>query len=331
MAEVGRITQIWRHPVKSMAGERLAAVDLGPLGMHADRTWAVRDLELGATTSAKRLPALMGCTARYAAPPPPDAGPGNAPEVIIGFPDGGSVSSSDPGVHQALSSHLGRDVELRPLPPLDAKDQYRGPLLSKADIRGIFGIAPGEPLPDLSMFPVRKLAELTRYATPVGTYVDVYPLHLLTEQSLRTMARLAPDSDWDVRRFRPSVLVETPSDADHPEWGWCGGLLRTTDAALEPLFPTIRCVMPSHEQPGLEQDREITRTIAAQSRRCLGVYGSVPRPGRIAEGDVLTLEPADRAPLGARPDALASRLKRSLMRAGSVVLPRGRTGAQTKS
>jgi len=327
MAEVGRITQIWRHPVKSMAGERLTTVGLGTLGMHADRMWAVRDLELGATTSAKRLPALMRCTARYATPPPADAGPGNAPEVIIGLPDGSSVASSDPGVHGALSSYLDRDVELRPLPPLDAKDQYRGPLLSKADIRSVFGIAPDEPLPDLSMFPVRKLAELTRYATPVGTYVDVYPLHLLTEQSLRTMAGLAPDSDWDVRRFRPSVLVETPSEADHPEWGWCGGLLRTPGAALEPLFPTIRCVMPTHEQAGLEQDREITRTIAARSRRCLGVYGSVSGPGSITVGDVLTLEPPARPPLGARPDALASRLKRSLMKAGSAVLPRGSSGA----
>ncbi|MGI9125651.1 MAG: MOSC N-terminal beta barrel domain-containing protein, partial [Mycobacterium sp.] len=86
MIEAGRITSIWRYPVKSMAGERLPAADFGELGLHADRTWAVRDVEAGITTSAKRLPSLLWCTARYASPPPPQAGPGHAPEVIIGIP-----------------------------------------------------------------------------------------------------------------------------------------------------------------------------------------------------------------------------------------------------
>jgi hypothetical protein len=87
MVEIGRITAIWRYPVKSMAGERVTTAHLGTLGLHADRTWAVRDVELNITTSAKRLPALLWCTARYAQAPPSDAGPGNAPEVIIGLPD----------------------------------------------------------------------------------------------------------------------------------------------------------------------------------------------------------------------------------------------------
>lgn len=324
MSEVGRITQIWRYPVKSMAGERLGATALGPLGVHADRTWAVRDLKLGATTSGKRLAALMQCTARYASEPGPDAGPGHAPEVIIGFPDGGTVSSSDPGVHRALSAFLDRDVELRPLPPLTAKDQYRGPMMTKTDVRTVMGLGPDEPLPDLSMFPVRMLAALTRYATPVGTYADVYPLHLLTEQSLRAMSRLAPDSDFDVRRFRPSVLIAASTEAEHPEWDWCDGVLHAPDASLDPLFPTIRCVMPSRPQGDLPEDGDVTRTIAQHSRRCLGIYGTVPQPGRIAEGDVLTLERTDRSALGARPDALASRVKRVVMRAGTAAMPRGK-------
>jgi uncharacterized protein YcbX len=323
MNEVGRIAEIWRYPVKSMAGERVDAVEIGTLGMHADRMWAVRDIELGATTSAKRLPTLMFLTARFAATPPADAGPGKAPEVIIGFPDGSEMSSSDPEVHQALSQYLDRDVELRPLPPLEDKKSYRGPLMTKTDLRTIMGIQPDEPLPDLSMFPIKMLAELMQYATPVGTYADVYPLHLITDQTLRTMAGLAPNSDWDVRRFRPSVLIETSDTSERPEWEWSGGTLRTEGAALEVLFPTIRCVMPSHEQPELKQDRDITRTIAATSRRCLGAYGTVPRPGRIAEGDVLTLERGEH-PLGSRPDATLSKIKRSLLRAGNAAMPKGK-------
>ena len=320
MIEAGRIVSVWRYPVKSMAGERVASADLTTLGMHADRTWAVRDVEHDTTTGAKKLPGLLWCTARYAHTPPDDAGPGHAPEVIVGFPDGREISSSDPGVHRALSEYVGREVELRALPPMTNRRQYRTPMATKADLRTIFGLDPDEPLPDLSMFPVRKLAEITRYATPIGSYVDAYPVHILTTQSLAAMAALAPDSDFDVRRFRPTILVDAGDGAEHPEWDWCGGVLHGPHAALQPLIPTIRCVMPSHEQPELKRDREITRTIAAHSRRCLGAYGNVVRPGRIAEGDVLRLEPPAR-PSG---DSLAGTLKRSLMRAVSAAIPNGK-------
>lgn len=320
------IVSIWRYPVKSMAGERLAGADVGTAGVHADRTWAVRDLELDATTNAKRLPALMWCTARYAATPPPDAGPGHAPEVVIGFPDGREVSSADPGVHRELSEYLDRDVQLRPLPPIADRDSYRAPLATQDDLRTIFGLGPDEPLPDLSMFPIRKLAEITRYATPLGSYVDAYPIHLLTEQTLRSMAALSPGSDFDVRRFRPSILLASagPDGPDQPELSWCGGRLLGTEAVLAPLIPTVRCVMPSHSQPGLARDPSVTRSIAAHSRRCLGVYATVVTGGRIAEGELLRLVAPNRSALAATAGSAAGAVKRGLMRAVSAALPRGR-------
>ena len=78
--------------------------------------------------------------------------------------------------------------------------------------------------------------------------------------------------------------------------------------------------MPSHEQPELKRDREITRTIAAHSRRCLGAYGNVVTPGRIAEGEVLRLEAPARPAGGSATD----KVKRSLMRAVAAVIPNGR-------
>lgn len=321
MIEVGRVSAVWRYPVKSMAGERLSAAHVSGLGLHADRTWAVRDVATDATTSAKKLPGLLFCTARYASAPPPDAGPGNAPEVIIGFPDGGEVSSADPAVHRTLSAYLDHDVELRPLPPVSDRDQYRAPMATKADMRTIFGLGPDEPLPDLSMFPLRKLAEISRYATPIGSYVDAYPMHLLTERSLQSMAEYAPGSDFDVRRFRPTLLIDTADTAELPELSWCGGVLQAPGCAFTPLIPTIRCVMPTHPQEGLNRDPAITRTVAAHARRCLGVYANVHTPGRVAEGDVLRLDPPDRAPAAS---GAGSAIKRAMMKAVSAALPRGR-------
>jgi uncharacterized protein YcbX len=322
MVHAGRVTSLWRYPVKSMAGERMPAAYIGESGVHADRTWAVRDVELGITTSAKRLPGLLLCTARYAGTPPPDAGPGNAPEVVVGLPNGSEVSSADPAVHLALSSYLDRDVELRPLPPVSDRGQYRNTITTQADLRTIFGLGPDDPLPDLSMFPVRKLGEISRYATPVGSYVDAYPVHLLTEQSLAAMSVFAPGSDFDERRFRPTILIDSPGSGQ-PELSWCGGVLRAPDVALSPLIPTVRCVMPSHEQPDLARDPAVTRTVAAHARRCLGVYGTVRTPGRIAEGDLLQLDPPTRSGVGATAGSAFALMKRAVMGAVSAALPRG--------
>src|SRR5690625_1941827 len=326
MVEVGRITGIWRYPVKSMAGARVATAGVGKLGVHADRTWAVRDLEKNATTSAKRLPGLLLCTARYALPPPPGAGPGHAPEVIIGFPDGRELSSSDPGIHAALSSYLDRDVELRPLPPIEDRRQYRGAMATAADVHEYFGLDDDEPLPDLSMFPVKKLAELSRYITPVGSYADAYPVHVITEQTLRTMTGLTPGCDFDVRRFRPTILVDAASTSGasgYPETDWCGGTLQAPLADLKPLLPTVRCVMPSHPQYELSRDRAITRSVAAHAGHCLGVYGTVARNGELREGDPLAFVPSERSLLASTAASGAMRVKRLVMKAGTAAISRG--------
>lgn len=321
MTEVGRISSIWRYPVKSMAGERVSAAYIGEFGLHADRTWAVRDVELDVTTGAKRHAGLLMCSARYVEDPPAAAGPGRAPEVVVEFPDGTQVSSFDPAIHTELSTFLDREVTLEPLPPLDRRDRYRGPIATKADLRKTFGLAADEPLPDMSMFPVKKLAELSRYATPVGSYADAYPVHILTEQTLAAIAELVPGADLDVRRFRPTILIDSPGSAEHAEWGWCGGVLQLPSAQLQPLIPTIRCVMPSLEQPGLDRDPRITRTVAAHSRRCLGVYGTVLRAGRIAEGDALQLDSTTNPRSRAFPGAAT--LKRAVTKAVSAALPSG--------
>lgn len=324
MLDAGRVVAIFRYPVKSMAGERVSSAQISERGLHADRTWAVRDLTSDATTNAKRLPGLLMCTARYAAAPSPDAGPGNAPEVIIGVPDQGEISSSDPAVHRALSEYLDREVQLRALPPVSDRRQYRGPKATKAELREMFGLGPHDPMPDVSMFPVRKLAELNRYATPVGSYVDAYPIHLLTEQSLQHMRELAPEADFDVRRFRPTVLVDAADHAELPELGWCGTVLRAPDCALSPLIPTIRCVMPSRRQPGLDRDPVVTRTVAAHARRCLGVYGTVHTAGRLAEGDVLRLDSPERPSRASGAVGAVAAAKRAVLRAVSAALPSGR-------
>ncbi|MDE3118238.1 MAG: MOSC N-terminal beta barrel domain-containing protein [Nitrospirota bacterium] len=58
-----KVTQIWRYPVKSMAGERLNRALIGPLGIEGDRVVHVEDAH-GRLITARTHPRLLGHQAR---------------------------------------------------------------------------------------------------------------------------------------------------------------------------------------------------------------------------------------------------------------------------
>ena len=319
--KVGTVAELWRYPVKSMGGELVPSSVLDRRALHADRMWAVRDLELDAVTTARRLPVLLGCTARFVEEPLTGVGPGDVADVIVTYPDGTQVTSADRETMDARLSELaGKRVALVPLPPLHDKAAYRGVLTSKKDVRQQFGVAADEPLPDFSMFPLRKLAELAIYATPVGIFADAYALHIVTTSSLRTMA--AHGGDFDVRRFRPNIVIDSPLDG-LAEQQWIGGTLHAGEVSARVEIPTIRCTIPLREQAGVTADPDVMRTVSRHGERCFGVYADIASAGTLSVGDVVDLDPpraqhAAAASLG----RLASRVKRNAVKTGNRMLPR---------
>jgi len=322
---VGSVAEIWRYPVKSMAGERIPHSAIGARGLHADRMWAVRDVELGTFTTARRWPALLQCSARFVEDPSGrPAEPGDVLDVVVTFPDGSEIASSDAAINDRLSELVGKPARLESLPSLADKRLYRTPQATKADIRRQFALSDDEPLPDFSVFPVRKLAELARYATPVGALYDAYPIHLLTRASLRSLAEHSPGSQFDVRRFRPNVVIECEG-AELVEFGWCGGRVRAPHVTFDVEIPTIRCSIPTRQHGGdLQVDRDVLRAINAQSDHCLGVYADVATAGTLTEGDPLELEPpaAPSAPMVLARSG-ASVVKRGALRMVDALMPRG--------
>jgi uncharacterized protein YcbX len=316
------VTQLWRFPVKSMGGHIVDEVRVDRRGVHADRLWAVRDLGNDITATARKIPALLGCTARYASEPGPDAGPGNVPPVIVTFPDGVEVSSADPGIDARLSELVGRPVRLTALPPASDTSQHKlSPRQTKAsfsaaEVRRDFGLTQTEALPDTSVFTTKQVLTLARFSTPPGTFVDLSPVHLLSTTSL---ASLSSNGDgYDVRRFRPNVLVEFEQPvSEFPESGWVGATLEVGAAAMRVTVPTIRCVVPTRPQPGLELDRALTRRLADRTDRFLGVYADVSRAGLLRVGDEIRVVPAS-PPGVARRTAVAA--GRAVMRQGQRLL-----------
>ncbi|MBM4246367.1 MAG: MOSC domain-containing protein [Deltaproteobacteria bacterium] len=283
---VGSVAGIWRYPVKSMAGERLDATPVGLLGLPGDRAWAVRDEERGGIRGAKKIPELMRSEARYLAEPTA----GRAGDVEMRLPDGTTLRSDDPAVAERLSSALGTRVTLWPLQPADQLDHFRRGAPTHADLelelRSIFGLEPGEPLPDMSGLP----PEILEFESPPGTYFDAFPLLLVSQCSLTSLARLAPGSKIDARRFRPNFVLELPEARDgFPEHEWAGRHVRIGGLTAEVTIPCMRCVMTTLPFDDLPKDPRIMRTLVRETRQCLGAYARVAEPGIVRIGDPVEL------------------------------------------
>lgn len=247
MEQVGTVVQLWRYPVKSFQGEQVDSLDLAPGGAAGDRTLAVVDPAAGKVLSAKRYPDLLMAAARL-----------DGDRVVLTLPDGTEHPADDPGVHAALSAWLGQEVRLE-APPAD-------------------GVFPMEMYSGMS----DEDTPVFDWSGPPGTWLDLADAHWLTTASLAAIAEQHPDGTWDVRRFRPTALIE-PYAGGFSEDGWSSVELGTV--ASDVLMPTPRCSMPSRAQPGLDRDKAIGTTIRDAHDNNLGVYASVSRSGTVRVGD----------------------------------------------
>ena len=268
------VATIYRYPVKSMMGETLSEADIGEAGIPGDRGWAVRDEKRGGIRGGKKIPQLMTLAAQSGTAAP-----------LITAADGDSASASSERINDWLSGKLNHPVTLWPLLPADQLDHYRRGAPDTEDfeqeLRAVFGRLPDEPLPDLAGF-----EELLEFESPPGTYFDAFPISIISQQSLNTMDQLEGESRFDVRRFRPNLLVDVPgSDHPFPEQAWVGKTLAI--GSVTPKIDTTcpRCVMTTHGFDDLPQDRQTMRMMVANSEGNLGIYASVVKVGKVATGD----------------------------------------------
>lgn len=104
MATLGIVSDLWRFPVKSFAGERVRRAFVGPFGLLGDRHHAVLTAE-GETLTARRVHALLGFAARCG---DPDTGE----RVEVTTPSGLTLPWDDPAVDAEVAAVLGREAGL---------------------------------------------------------------------------------------------------------------------------------------------------------------------------------------------------------------------------
>jgi uncharacterized protein YcbX len=242
------VAGLWRYPVKSMGGEPVDQLRLGPQGVVGDRAFAVALADTGKILTARREPRMLALSARWL-----------GDEVEIVLPDGPSIHSGDPAADDLLGDWLGERVRLvRPDGRSVSVEVYRRDLTSDA--------------------------ELTDFDLPSWGFVDEGQVHVLSEGSLRAGERWHPEGDWDVRRFRPNVLLRSTVD-EAVEDGFVGAHVALGQALVEVTDRCKRCVMIALPQGDLPKDRQVLRSVATRAESNFGVYATVRRPAAVHVGD----------------------------------------------
>jgi uncharacterized protein YcbX len=277
-----------------MLGESIEVAVVESGGFVGDRGYALVDAVDGKVASAKhprKWGSLLGCAARYVGEPQPGA---PLPPVVITFPDGTETRTDHPACNGTLSAFTGREVTLANSAPSDRTFDEVWPAVD--------GLAPEEFIASTTTATTEDGESISTLAlglaAPPGTFFDLSVLHVITTATLAKLAALAPAAKFDVRRYRPNVLVAVEGEA-FEENDWVGCHIRFGDEAEASVtLPTMRCVMTTLAQPELPADRDTLRTIAAHNRieiaglgswACAGVYADVAQPGTIRTGDPVTV------------------------------------------
>lgn len=282
MGTIGTVREIWRYPVKGMAGEPLESCTVSEQGIAGDRTWAVRDVAREEVQSCKTRPQLLTCSAR--------AREKDDRHVVITWPDGAVLDSDDPRIHEALSSLIGQESTLEPLRPATDRDFYRR---HKRDghtwfreLAATFERESGEPLPDFDL----GNQEFTDFVSRPGTFFLVTPLHLLTTNSLAYLAERNPEGDWDARRFRANFVIEPEVGQDGlTEQSWVGQRLVMGEIEMSCVSPAPRCGAITRAQQDFGVDTGILRTVVNEANQNVGVYAETITSGEIRVGDKVRL------------------------------------------
>lgn len=273
-----KISTLWRYPVKSMMGEELNGTHISLGGVIGDRAYALIDTSNDKVISAKnpkKWSNFFDFHAAYTAPSDTSSA------VWIHLPNGDVLNSAQADVNDKLSAYLGAPVKLATQAPEAAKlEQYWPEYEGEAN--------------EISN-------EAVAGDAPQGSFFDYAALHLITTSSMEAMQKLYPEGRFEVRRFRPNIVVDTAGLEGFVENDWVGKTIRLGDTVrIRVSDPCPRCVMPTLAQGDLPQDSGILRNAVAKNKPfvpfagkelpSVGVYAQVIQAGWVKRGDSITIE-----------------------------------------
>ncbi len=230
-----------------MQGQKVGELDFDAWGVVGDRAHGVLNRESGTILSAKREGRLLEATAEY-----------RSGVLVVTLPTGEEFRQ---GTHldDELSSWLGYPVALV--------------------IAATFGVPTFESPEDFE----RDDSHVVTWEGTSGRFVDESALHLLTSSELVRLSHERPELTWDVRRFRPNIVVD---DAERSLDTSTQRRIQVGEVVIEITKPCSRCVMTTRPQPGgLDRQLDVLRHVSRHHDGNVGTRAAVARPGVVREGD----------------------------------------------
>jgi uncharacterized protein YcbX len=261
---------MYRYPVKSCRGERLAAATVEPWGLAGDRRWMIVDCA-GIPVSAREYPQLVLVTPCLDGDGIRLARPG-APELAVRIPRGGD------------------------LVPVDLGSSAVDAALASAESAGWFSEVIGKPVRLVYLDdPSRRRPDPARSRDGDRvSFAKAYPLLLTSEGSLAALNDLiaagphAGEGPLPMTRFRPNVVVTGAPAWAEDSWR----LLRIGQEVFRAVQGCDRCALTTIDPGTAATGKEPIATLA-QHRRWDGktwfgvsLIPDSPRPGgTIRAGD----------------------------------------------
>ncbi len=229
-----------------MQGESLSELRCDVNGVAGDRSFGVLDVESGTILSAKREGRLLAASAFL-----------QSGVLGVRLPDGAEFRQGSL-LDGALSEWLQRTVRLVP-----AATHGVGTFQSPEDFE-------------------RDDSTLVSWEGLAGSFVDESAVHLVTTGDLARLGEERPDLQWDVRRFRPNIVIDSEDTLEVVP----GRRLDFGEVGIEIEKACSRCVMTTRAQPGnLERQLDVLRHIAQLHHGDVGVRARIVRAGSLRVGD----------------------------------------------
>jgi uncharacterized protein YcbX len=131
------------------------------------------------------------------------------------------------------------------------------------------------------------------------SFMDAFPISVITTSTLENLSRLSPETNFDVRRFRMNAIIKTPQEG-FVENLWIGSAL-TIGESIRFLITKAdaRCIMTTLAQDELPKDSNVLRSLFKHNavdidgsgmEPCAGVYADVYGEGLVSVNDDVSLE-----------------------------------------
>ena len=248
-AILGAVSQLWRYPASSLAGERLDAISVEQKTVAGDRLFGLVDAdgEIARPDREARWHKAPLIRTRLSGAPP-----NKEWRLEVAVPGSDWLPAPDPESDRAVSAFLGFEATIRPFGAQNTAPGYVGPLTEARYAKA----------------PIHLL-----------TTASLARLKALHPEGLPDPRRFRPNI----------VVYMDPVEGAFPETQWIGRKLAVGDLLLTVSEPCRRCGFTIIAQDGFDTDPGILRNLVRHNAHNLGVYCTVDRPARVGMGAPMRL------------------------------------------